>query len=75
MEDDDVLHPGSCCVVLDSIINRTNNKSEHECSADAFMLPSAFPVLQLNHDAVSGHKCSIPGQPGTKFWVHKVSAI
>jgi len=71
----DALDPENTSSVLNTILNTTNNKFQHECLDEAVRLLNAHPIRQSTDDRVPGRKCSIPGLPGNRFLAHHVWAL
>jgi len=72
---EEVLDPENTSSVLNTVLDTINNEFEHECLDEAVRLLNACPIRQSTDDRVPGHKYSIPGLPGTKFFAHQVWAI
>jgi hypothetical protein len=75
VDGEEVLDPDNTHSVLSTVLNRINNKFEHECLDEGVGQLNVHPIRQSTDDRVPGHMYSIPGLPRTKFLVHQVWAI
>jgi len=69
-----VLDTDNTGSVLSTALNTNTNRAEHECFDEAVRLLNAHPIRQSSDDQVQGHNNSIPGLPGTMFWVNLLLA-
>jgi len=72
---EEVLDPEHTSSVLNTVLNKINNKFEQECLDEAVRLLNVHPIRQSPDDCIPGHKYSIPGLPRTKVLAYQVWAI